>query len=133
MGQVFDPLRFSAASLDVLASGRASPEALAARQRARLDRLLTRAVRDSPFFRAHLRGRAGQPLSALPPVTRQALMDGFDDWVTDPQLTLSELRAFTADPGQVGKAYLGKFLVWESSGTSHQPGIFVQDAQTMGV
>ena len=135
MGLVFDPLRFSAASLDVLASGHASPEALAARQRARLDRLLTRAVRDSPFYRSHL--RASRPdagaLSALPPVERQALMDGFDDWVTDPRLTLSALRAFTADPGQVGKAYLGKYLVWESSGTSHQPGIFVQDAQTMGV
>ena len=60
-------------------------------------------------------------------------MDHFDDWVTDPQLKLSELRAFTADPERIGEPYLGKYLVWESSGTSHQPGIFVQDAQTMAV
>lgn len=135
MGHVFDPLRFSAASLDVLASGRTSPAALAARQRARLDRLLTGAVRDSPFYRSHLRGIAvhSQLLASLPPVTRQSLMDKFDDWVTDRHIRLDALRAFIADPGNVGEAFLGKYLVWESSGTSHQPGIFVQDAQTMGV
>lgn len=60
-------------------------------------------------------------------------MARFDDWVTDPQLKLSELRAFTADPARIGGPYLGKYLVWESSGTSHQPGIFVQDAQAKAV
>jgi phenylacetate-coenzyme A ligase PaaK-like adenylate-forming protein len=139
MDRVFDPVRFGAATLDVLVSTRASAAAQAARQRARLDRLLAIAVRDSPFyrdlFRKHLPGNLSRstPLGALPSVSRQALMDRFDDWVTDPQLTLSALRAFTADPDRVGEAYLGKYLVWESSGTSHQPGIFVQNAQTMGV
>lgn len=42
-------------------------------------------------------------------------------------------ECFVVDPLLVGEAYLGKYLVWESSGTSNQPGIFVQDAQTMGV
>lgn len=60
-------------------------------------------------------------------------MDHFDDWVTDPQLKLNELRAFTADPKRIGQPYLGKYLVWESSGTSHQSGIFVQDTQAMAV
>lgn len=135
MSRVFDPLRFGAVSLDMLASTRAPPQAFAARQRARLDRLLTLAVRDSTFYRSHLRASrpSADTLSALPPVTRQALMAAFDDWVTDPRLTLNELRAFVADPLLVGEAYLGKYLVWESSGTSNQPGIFVQDAQTMGV
>lgn len=30
-------------------------------------------------------------------------------------------------------AYLGEYLLWESSGTSGQPGIFVQDAQAVSV
>jgi hypothetical protein len=61
-------------------------------------------------------------------------MARFDDWVTDPQLKLNELLAFSADaPGRIGVPYLGKYLVWESSGTSHQLGIFVQDAQAMAV
>lgn len=135
MTPVFDPLRFSAVSLDVLACTRASPQGIADRQRARLAALLTSAMRDSRFYHAHLRGvvPGTTPLAAIPSVGRQTLMDHFDDWVTDPQLTLDALRRFTADAGRIGQPYLGKYLVWESSGTSHQPGIFVQNAHTMAV
>ena len=38
-----------------------------------------------------------------------------------------------ADPLRVGEAYLDKYVVWESSGTSGEPGIFVQDAAAMAV
>lgn len=135
MAPVFDPLRFSAVLMDVLASGRASAQAVAERQRKRLDQLLATAARDCGFYRARLRGGPldGAPLGALPIVSRQALMDEFDDWVTDPQVTLAGLRSFTADLRNIGKPFLGKYLVWESSGTSHLPGVFVQDARTMAV
>jgi len=135
MTPVFDPLRFGAVSLDVLAFSRASPLAMADRQRERLGVLLTSAMRDSRFYQAHLRGvvPGATALDAIPPVKRQTLMDHFDEWVTDPQLKLQDLSAFTADPAVIGQPFLGKYLVWESSGTSHQPGIFVQDAHTMAV
>lgn len=132
---IFDPLRFSSVSVDVLASGRATAQALAERQSSRLSMLITAAQRDSRFYREHLHGIVPgiTPLNQLPPVSRQALMERFDDWVTDPQLKLGELRAFTADPQRIGQAYLGEYLVWESSGTSHEPGVFVQNARTMAV
>jgi phenylacetate-coenzyme A ligase PaaK-like adenylate-forming protein len=134
MAPVFDPYRLASVSLDVLAAGRAGPGALAARQRARLARLRETIVRASRFYREHLAGIGPEvPLAELPPVTRQALMARFDDWVTDPQLRLADLKAFTADPDAFGQAYLGRYVVWESSGTSHQPGVFVQDAATMAV
>jgi phenylacetate-CoA ligase len=135
MMPVFDPWRFSSLSADVLASGRASARALEDRQQSRLSMLVAAAQQDSPFYREHLKGRVPglTPLHELPTVTRQGLMNRFDDWVTDPQLKLSELRAFTADPERIGQAYLGEYLVWESSGTSHEPGIFVQNARTMAV
>ncbi|MDI1245006.1 MAG: AMP-binding protein [Rhodoferax sp.] len=132
---IFDPLRFSSVSVDVLAGGRASGQALAELQSSRLSMLIAAAQQDSPFYREHLHGIVPgiTPLDALPSASRHALMDRFDDWVTDPQLKLSALRAFTADPQRIGQAYLGKYLVWESSGTSHEPGIFVQNASTMAV
>ncbi|HSO44176.1 MAG TPA: phenylacetate--CoA ligase family protein, partial [Rhodoferax sp.] len=135
MSTIFDPLRFSAVSMDVLTCARGTAQAIAARQQSRLVSLLGSAMRDSRFYREHLHGTKPDTaaLPDLPPVSRQALMDRFDDWVTDPQLKLGELRAFTADSQRIGEAYLGKYLVWESSGTSHQPGIFVQNAQTMAV
>ncbi|WP_296490245.1 AMP-binding protein [Rhodoferax sp.] len=135
MTTIFDPVRFSAVSMDVMACGRATAQALTDRQHSRLDLLLAATMRDSGFYRDHLQGMRprGAPLAALPVVTRRQLMDRFDDWVTDPHLKLHELQAFAADPERIGEPFLGEYLVWESSGTSHQPGIFVQNAQTMAV
>lgn len=132
---VFDPLRLGAVALDVVAAGHAAPTAIAARQTQRLARLLDAAQRGSRLYRERLKGRAktGAPLSALAVVTRSELMQRFDDWVTDPRLKLDELCAHTADPARIGEPFLGRYLIWESSGTSGQPGIFAQDAQTMAV
>lgn len=135
MGFVFDPLRLGAVAMDVLSSARASPQALLERQQARLGMLLLAAQKRSPLYRERLQGLC-LPCAALcdlPTVTRAELMARFDAWVTDPQLKLPELQAFTADASCVGQPFLDKYLVWESSGTSHQSGVFVQDSRTMAV
>jgi phenylacetate-coenzyme A ligase PaaK-like adenylate-forming protein len=135
MTAVFDPLHLGAVSLDVLAGGHANAAALAARQKSRLSALLTAAVRGSALYRERLQRvvPATVALSALPVLSRAELMGRFDDWVTDPMLKLAELQDFVKDPLRMGESYLGKYLVWESSGTSHQSGVFVQDAKTMAV
>jgi len=134
MVPVFDPLRLSAVSLDVLSAGRATPGAIAVRQKTRLASVIGAALDGSVFYREHLRGATrATPLAALPVVTRGELMQRFDDWVTDPRLKLVDLQAFTADPARIGEPWLGRYVVWESSGTSGQPGVFVQDAQCMAV
>ena len=135
MTTVFDPIRLAAVALDVLASGQLTKAVLAARQQSRLDSLLVSATSGSRFYRERLRGKPvqGLPLSAVPMVTRSELMARFDDWVTDPALKLRDLEAFAADPDNIGKPYLSRYLVWVSSGTSHQQGLFVQDAQVMAV
>ena len=135
MAQLFDPVHLGSVALDVLAAGLASPQDLTARQNTRLSRLLDAALQGSRLYCERLRGinPASAPLHALPVMHRDELMQRFDDWVTDPQLKLDALRAFTADPQRIGEPYLGKYLVWESSGTSGQPGVFVQDAQAMAV
>src|SRR5450830_402793 len=135
MISVFDSLRLGSVVLDVLADGHATPEALAKRQKTRLVLLLEAAVRDSAFYRERLDGKtpATSALNTLPIFNKRELMDRFDDWVTDPQLKLAQLQAFTADPKRIGELFLGKYLIWESSGTSHEPGVFVQDAKSLSV
>jgi len=54
-------------------------------------------------------------------------MAHFDDWVTDPEISLAGVTAFVADRGHIGERYLGRYVVWKSSGTTGEPGIFVQD------
>ncbi|WP_051237476.1 phenylacetate--CoA ligase family protein [Ottowia thiooxydans] len=132
---VFDPLRLQAATLDVIAGGHASASVLAGLQQQRLSRLIEVAHAGSALYRERLgknQIRQSDWLK-LPPVTRDELMGRFSEWVTDPELDLQALRAFTADPERMGEPWLGKYMVWESSGTSGKPGIFVQDAQALAV
>jgi phenylacetate-coenzyme A ligase PaaK-like adenylate-forming protein len=104
--------------------------------RARRQRLgsLFAAARLSPLYRERL-GRGGEApeLASVPPVTKRELMQRFDEWVTDPALTLHRLRAFIADPSAIGRPFDGRYVVWESSGSSGEPAIFVQDEQAMAV
>jgi phenylacetate-coenzyme A ligase PaaK-like adenylate-forming protein len=131
----FDPWRSASAYFDVLAMTRAKPALLRARQQQRLEALLRAVSRGSALYRAWLGPLNGAlpTLADLPVVRKGELMRRFDEWVCDPELDLQALRRFTADPQRVGDAYLGRYAVWESSGSSGEPGVFVHDAASLAV
>jgi phenylacetate-coenzyme A ligase PaaK-like adenylate-forming protein len=124
----------AAITANVISTAHASAELIATRQSERLAELLE-AARAAPFYRDLLRDRraAQTALSALPPVERPSWMAHFADGVTDPQLTLASLQAFCADPQLIGQRYRDRYWVWESSGSSGQPGVFVHDETAMAV
>ncbi|MGZ5891050.1 MAG: phenylacetate--CoA ligase family protein [Caldimonas sp.] len=131
----FDPWRTGVVAADVIAATYASADALAGRQAHRLAALLAAAAQRSPMYRRLLAGRdpSGVRLQELPVVRKAELMHGFDAWVADPAIRLDPLRRFTADPACVAEPFLGRYVVWESSGSSGEPAIFVQDAAAMAV
>ena len=135
MATVFDPLRLGAVAMDVMAASQGSAQALLARQQTRLKSLVAGAVRSSAYYRTHLQNaiQGDWQLSDLPVVQKKDLMAHFDDWVTDTALCWSTVRTFMADSKRIAEPLLGKYLVWESSGSSHEPGIFIQDAQSLAV
>ena len=103
-------------------------EAIAAARNERLAELLAFVRANSPFYRHAWRARpADAPLQALPVVTKRALMMDFDGWVTDRQLTRSVVDTFVGDRTHIGERLLDRYAVWKSSGSSGEPGIFVQD------
>ena len=108
---------------------RGTPEMLAARQQERLNELVK-------FGRAHSRFYAekyhGLPetiidVNQIPPVTKVELMEHFDDVITDPEVCKAEVLKYIADLGNLGKPYLGKYMVWTTSGTTGTQGIFLED------
>jgi len=131
----FDPLRSSAVSLDVIAVSRSRAAAVRERQKTRLAALLEAAAAGSTLYRKRLARAApgATPLADIAPTGKRELMERFDEWVTDPKLGLDALRRFTADPSRIGQPFLGHYAVWESSGSSGEPGIFVQDARALAV
>ena len=72
-------------------------------------------------------------VTRLPVVTKQALMARFDDWVTDPAITRSGIDAFLADRTHIGERYLDRYIVWKSSGSTGEPGIYIQDDEALSV
>ena len=135
---VFDPWHSAWALGDVLATTHAPAAHWRQRQALRLAQLVEAAAGSSRWFRERLRGvvpgtDARALLAQLPVTHKRELMARFDDWVTDPGLTLGALRAFTHDPARRGEAVQGRYQVWESSGSSGEPALFVQDARALAV
>jgi len=124
-----------ARALDITAAGRADPAAQAERQRRRLAVLVAHARSHSRLYRDLYRGLpddADDP-SALPWVNKPQLMAAFDDWVTDPAVSLEGVKSFLADRERTGELYGGRFAVWRSSGTSGELGIFVHDPEALAL
>lgn len=120
---------------DVLWASMAGEPMLQALQARRLEGLLAHAKRSSPLMRRLLRGvdPTRAKLQDLPVTRKPELMQHFDEWVTDPRVKLAALQRFTADAGRIAEPYLGRYTVWQSSGSSGEPGIFVQDGFAMTV
>lgn len=125
----------AAIAADVAWMSQAGAATRARRRQERLVRLLDAAGRGSRLYRRLIGTRDPRTLrlSELPVVHKRDLMAQFDDWVTDPRLALPALRRFASDPARIGEPFAGQFVVWESSGSSGEPGVFVQDAAAMAV
>jgi putative adenylate-forming enzyme len=116
----------------VRAAGLAAVEAAG---RDRFAALVEFARRHSPLYRdayRHLPSTIAVP-GALPVVTKHALMARFEDWVTDTAITRRDIAAFLADRTHVGERFRGRYIVWKSSGSTGEPGIYVQDDDALAV
>lgn len=123
------PWSFLSVAQDAWRATRGGPRAIAARQQARLADLVAMARACSPYYR-HLYRHLPPYITdvhQLPPVTKPDLMAHFDDWVTDPAVTRAGVESFIADRSLIGQLYLGRYLVWTTSGTTGVPAILVHD------
>ncbi len=115
--------------LDAHRLTRGAPELLAVRQRERLNDLVSFARIHSRFYAEKYRGlpETINDVRQLPPVTKPELMEHFDEVVTDPALHKAGVQEHLAGLENLGKPYLGKYMVWTTSGTTGAPGIFLED------
>ncbi|QDG87054.1 phenylacetate--CoA ligase family protein [Pseudarthrobacter sp. NIBRBAC000502770] len=105
------------------------------RQRQRLSEMVTHARTCSPFYRRLYQGLPARVTDPrLLPVTNKAdLMAHFDDWPTDPAITLEETQTFAADPSLVGEKFLNRYTLATTSGTTGTRGLFLLDTTSLAV
>lgn len=108
---------------------RGTTEMLTARQHERLNELVKFARANSRFYAEKYRGLPDDitDVRLLPPVTKVELMEHFDDVVTDPSVRKADMMKYISDLGNIGKPFMGKYMVWTTSGTTGMPGIFLED------
>ena len=100
-----------------------------AKQQKRLARLVMHARQHSAFYRELYQGFPTNTvwLADLPPTDKPTLMRAFDKVVADPAITFRDVQAWIADSGNIGKLFLGRHLVFRTSGATGEPGIFLHD------
>ncbi|HLN78232.1 MAG TPA: phenylacetate--CoA ligase family protein [Nocardioidaceae bacterium] len=129
-------LRVLEIAWDTTRVGRGDGDAIARRQQNRLADLVKHARSSSPYYRRlyhDLPSRVTDP-QLLPPVRKPDLMAHFDEWVTDPDLTLERLRReFLSDLSLVGSLYLRRYHVFTTSGTTGEPAVLVHDVDSWAV
>jgi len=115
---------------DAMRSAHSDPQRWALQQRRRLRTLVRHARTASPFYRDRYRDLPSdvEDVSELPALDKPTLMSRFDDWVTDPDVTLADLRNnFLNREECIGQLYLGRYLAATTSGTTGEPAVLLHD------
>lgn len=77
--------------------------------------------------------RAVRRVEALPVMTKPDLMAHFDDWVTDPAVSLAAVESFTSDLSRLGEPFLGRYFACTTSGVTGRRAILLKDVHEMSV
>ena len=116
-----------------------SEEQIKTLQDKKLRKMLRYAYQHSEYYRRTF-AQAGiseenidkRPLKQFPVITKELLMQNFDELVTDPKIKQEELRKFDESPVSRTENYLGRYHIIHSSGSTGIPRYFVYDDKAWG-
>ncbi|SRR5579883_222697 len=100
--------------------------ALLEHQQRSVHRLRRFAAERSPFYRRYHKGLENRPLHELPILTKAALMEHFDDVVTDRSLRLADVEEHLKQDSGRG-LFRGRYVVLATSGSTGRRGVFLFD------
>lgn len=119
---------FVSLGLSTILYSRASQEKKDRISEKRLRELVAYARKNSPFYAGLYRDlREDFELADLPVVNKKMMMEHFDDFVTDREIHLEDVKKFTADLSNIEKRYLGKYMVALTSGSTGAPAYILHD------
>ncbi|MGN0706913.1 MAG: phenylacetate--CoA ligase family protein [Faecalibacterium sp.] len=97
-------------------------------QQQRLWKLVDYAKANSPYLgKLYADVPKDHSLSDLPPTNKRDLMEHWNDWVTDPSVTLEQINAFMLDKDNIGRKWQNKYMVITTSGSTGDPLVMLCD------
>lgn len=72
-------------------------------------------------------------LTDIPAVSKPELMARFDDVLTDQNITMERIDAFTRDLDNIGRMIDGKYLIFKTSGSTGNPAVVLYDKRNIDV
>ncbi len=103
-------------------------------QQKRLRKLVLYAAANSPYYQKLFAGAADDfSLEQLPVTDKPTMIANFDDVLTDRNINMSRIEAFTEDLENVGKMIDGRYLIFKTSGSTGNPAVVLYDRQSIDV
>jgi phenylacetate-CoA ligase len=96
-------------------------------QRRALHRMREYAYARSLFYRRFHKGFTDRPLGDLPILTKEMVMEHFDELVTDPTVRLADVEAHLATLSGGDELFNGRYRVASTSGSTGRRGLFLWD------
>ena len=100
----------------------------------RFNELVAYARANSPYYKKLYAGIQEVPtFGELPPTTKTELMDHWDEWVTDRDIMLADVRKFMSSRDNLGRKFRRKYQVYTTSGSTGNPLVMLYDSTTSNV
>jgi len=100
----------------------------------RLKELVEYAKNNSPYFKEAYKGLDDNyVLTDLPVTNKVDMMENFDRWVTDGDIHIKDITEFTKNLDNIGRKFMGKYLVFTTSGSTGNPSVVVYDKTAISV
>lgn len=116
------------------AYGKLSANQREATRQEKLKSLVNHAKTQSPYFKKLYENVEDDfKLSDLPATNKMEMMKHFDEWVTDRNIHLSDIKEFMNNLDNIGRKYHGKYLVFTTSGSTGNPAVVLYDKTAKSV
>ena len=94
----------------------------------RLHEMVEWARKNSPYYAELYKNLPeNYSLTDLPTVNKRQLMEHWNDWITDRNLTLSEVEKFMENPNNIGRKIKNKYMIFTTSGSTGNPLVSIYD------
>lgn len=100
----------------------------------RLTDIVAHARKNSPYYRELYRNLPDSfSLADLPATDKKSLMENWDHWVCDRNLTLAEVEEFMGNMDNIGRKLKNRYLVFTTSGSTGNPLVAIYDSTANNV